>query len=277
MSAPLPERTVFCVSDHTGVTAEVMAHSLVTRFDSVAAHYVTRPFVDDAAKVDALVKEIDEVAATGVAPIVFSTIIDRELARTLRGANALVLGLFEEFIDPLAEELGVPPGATVGRYHGIGDTTTYQVRLDAVDYALTTDDGLGLEHYGDADVIVIGVSRVGKTPTCLYLAMQYGIRAANFPLTPDPPRDDSRLPEALRAHTDRLFGLTIDPVRLFHIRQKRRPDSPYASLERCGQQIDLAERLYRSNRIRHLDTTARSIEEITATIIEKAQLERRID
>ncbi len=268
---------MFCVSDHTGVTAEAMAHSLIARFDRIEPHYVTRPFVDNAAKVEALVSEIDEIAATGPAPIVFSTIIDRQLAKTLRGANGLVLGLFKVFIDPLAEEFGVQPSATVGRYHGIGNTTRYQVRLDAVDYTLTTDDGLGLEHYQDADVILIGVSRVGKTPTCLYLAMQYGIRAANFPLTPEPPFDDHRLPEALQAHTDRLFGLTIDPIRLFQIRQKRRPDSPYASLERCGQEIELTERLYRTKRIPTLDTTARSIEEITATIIESARLERRID
>ncbi len=276
MSQSRPGRTVLCVSDHTGVTAEAMAHSLIARFDSIEAHYVTRPLVDDTAKVEALVKEIDEIAATGPAPIVFSTIIDPELWRTLQRANGLVLDLFEIFIDTLTAEFGVQPSATVGRYHGIGSTATYQVRLDAVDYALITDDGLGLEHYRNAEVIVIGPSRVGKTPTCLYLAMQYGIRAANFPLTPES-LDDHHLPQALHAHTDRLFGLTINPVRLFQIRQKRKPDSSYASLERCGQEVEIAERLYRTKRIQTLDTTALSIEEITATIIENAHLERHLD
>lgn len=269
-------RAVFCVSDHTGVTAEAMAHSLVARFDGVEAHYITRPFVDDGTKVEALVAEINETAASGPMPIVFSTIIDSELWAMLQRANGLVLGLFDVFVDTLAAEFELRPTSTIGRYHSIGNTSTYQVRLDAVDYALTTDDGLGLDHYRDADVVVIGVSRVGKTPTCLYLALQYGIRAANFPLTPGS-LDAYRLPVALHDHTDRLFGLTIDPVRLFHIRQKRRPDSTYASLEQCGQEIATAERLYRARGIPTLDTTARSIEEITATIIEQAELERRLD
>ena len=276
MSPPREERTVLCVSDHTGVTAEAMAHSLIARFDNVEAHYETRPFVDDGAKVEALVKEIDEIAASGRMPIVFSTIIDPELWQTLQRANGLVLDLFQIFVDTLTAEFDAEPSATVGRYHGIGSTMTYQVRLDALDYALTTDDGLGLEQYRDADVIVIGPSRVGKTPTCLYLAMQYGIRAANFPLTPDS-ADEGQLPEALQAHKDRLFALTINPVRLFQIRQKRRPDGSYASLERCEQEVESAEQLYRAHRIQTLDTTARSIEEITATIIENANLERRLD
>ena len=276
MSATHQECIVLCVSDHTGVTAEAMAHSLIARFDSIEAHYETRPFVDDTAKVEALVIEIDEIADTGLTPIVFSTIIDPKLWRTLQSANGLVLDLFNVFVDTLATEFGEQPTATVGRYHSIGSTMTYQVRLDALDYALATDDGLGLERYRDADVIVIGPSRVGKTPTCLYLAMQYGIRAANFPLTTDS-LNDHHLPKAFQAHRDRLFGLTIDPVRLFQIRQKRMPDSSYASLQRCGQEVEIAERLYRTNRIQTLDTTARSIEEITATIIESAHLERHLD
>ena len=270
------ERTVYCVSDHTGVTAEAMAHSLIARFEGVHATYLTRPFIDDLPKVEALVVEINESSAAGPQPIVFSTITDPELWRVLRGAEALVLGLFELFVDTLAAELGIEPSESVGRYHGIRDTVAYQVRLDAVDYALSSDDGLGIELYQDADVIVIGVSRVGKTPACLYLAMQYGIRAANFPLTPES-LDAYRLPAVLEAHADRLFGLTIDPVRLYQIRQKRRPDSDYASLERCGSEVSAVERLYRTKRIPILDTTARSIEEITATVIEVAGLERRLD
>lgn len=270
------KRTVFCVSDHTGVTAEVIAHSLISRFDGIDARYATRPFVDDPAKVQALVEEIDREEARGAPPLVFSTIIDPELKATLERAKGVVMGLFEPFEDALAHELGVQPSLTIGRYHSISNAVTYQLRLDAVEYALATDDGLGLEHYRSADVILVGVSRVGKTPTCLYLAMQYGIRAANFPLTPDM-LDDRRLPEALNGHTDRLYGLTIDPVQLFQIRQKRRPDTLYSSLEGCAEEVEISEWLYRTKRILTLNTTVRSIEEITATIIDTAGLVRRLD
>lgn len=275
MTAPGPERIVFCVSDHTGVTAEVLAHSLVARFDDIVARYVTRPFVDNADKVDALVEEIDVASSMGPMPIVFSTIIDASLQRQLLGARGLVIGLFDGFVETLSAEFDLPPTTTVGRYHSIGDTDVYQVRLDAVDYALMTDDGLGIDHYRDADVILVGVSRVGKTPTCLYLAMQYGIRAANFPLTSES-LDERRLPELLEPYSTRLFGLTIDPIQLFQIRQKRRPDGHYATLERCGSEVATAERIFKTKRIRNIDTTARSIEEISANIIEQSGLQRRL-
>lgn len=276
MSAARSVRTVFCVSDHTGVTAEVLAHSLMARFEHIDSHYVTRPFVDDAGKVGGVVDEIDAVNHGGLAPIVFSTIIDVDLLSQLRRARCLVIDLFGSFVGTLSSELGAAPTATIGRYHNIGDTATYEVRLDAVDYVLMTDDGLGLDRYDDADVILIGVSRVGKTPTCLYLAMQYGIRAANFPLTSES-LDDRRLPDVLQPHAGKLFGLSIDPIQLFHIRQKRRPDGSYATLERCGNEVETAERMFRTHRIPNLDTTARSIEEISASIIERADLERRLD
>lgn len=269
-------RTVFCVSDHTGVTAEVLAHSLIARFDGLEARYETRPFVDDAPKVEATVAEINRVGAEGRAtPIVFSTIIDPELGAILKGARAVVVSFFDPFVETLADELGIKPTTTVGRYHGVSDAAVYQVRLDAVEYALATDDGLGLDRYAEADVIVTGVSRVGKTPTCLYLAMQYGIRAANFPLTSEI-LDERRFSDLLEANRDRLFGLTIDPVQLFQIRQKRRPDSGYASLEKCASEVEIAEWLFRHGRVPVVDTTVRSIEEISATILEQANLDRRL-
>jgi regulator of PEP synthase PpsR (kinase-PPPase family) len=270
------ERTVFCVSDHTGVTAEVLAHSLMARFENIDAIYETRPFVDDSTKVDAVVAEIDAVNDGSSTPIIFSTIIDAELLDRLQHAEGLVIDLFGGFVGTLSTELEITPTAKIGRYHNIGDTANYEVRLDAVDYVLATDDGLGFNRYDDADVILVGVSRVGKTPTCLYLAMQYGIRAANFPLTSES-LDDRRLPEVLEPHTERLFGLSIDPIQLFHIRQKRRPGGSYATLERCGSEVEAAERIFRTHRVPNLDTTARSIEEISANIIERVDLERRLD
>jgi regulator of PEP synthase PpsR (kinase-PPPase family) len=270
------DRTVFCVSDHTGLTAETFAHSLLTRFPGVAPHYETRPFVDTVEKVEQVVDEIDAVAALGPRPIVFSTVSEAALLSRLERANGLVLSMFGAFVEELAREFRVEPSQVVGAYHGMRDTALYQVRLDAVDFALTTDDGLGLEHYRDAEVIVLGVSRVGKTPTSLYLAMQYGIRAANYPLTLDG-KQGPGLPPAVAGFQDRLHGLTIDPIRLYQIRQKRRPDSAYASLERCAEDVERVERMFRAERIPVTDTTARSIEEIAATIIEGSHLIRHLD
>ncbi len=268
-------RLVYCVSDHTGVTAEVIAHSLVTRFEGVQAQYATRPFVDDVAKVEALVNEINTAAANGQAPIVFSTIIDPDIGQMLKRADAVVVGLFEPFVERLSAEFGLSPTTAVGTYHSVSNAAVYQMRLDAVEFALATDDGLGLDRYAEADVIVTGVSRVGKTPTCLYLAMQYGVRAANFPLTSEV-LDKRQFNDVLEAHSSRLFGLTIDPVQLYQIRQKRRPDSGYASLEKCTEELEIAEWLFRRRRVPFVDTTVRSIEEISATILEQAKLERRV-
>ncbi len=274
MNAEGGRRIVFCVSDHTGLTAETFAHSLVSRFDGIEARYVTRPFVDSAEKVEAVVREVNQAAAAGVRPVVFSTLVVPEQRRLLDKADALVIGLFDSFADRLSQEFGRAPSTSVGRSHGMGDTAGYQARLDAVDFTLTTDDGLGADGYPAADVIVVGVSRVGKTPTCLYLSMQYGIRAANYPLTPDD-AGHAGLPPLLAPHRAKLFGLTIDPVRLHQIRQKRRAQSAYSALDRCQAEVAAVERLFRIEQIPVIDTTVRSIEEITAELIDRAGLKRR--
>ena len=264
-------RTVFCVSDHTGVTAEAFAHSLMSRFDDVDARYVVRSFASDAERVTSVVAEIRNAAEAGEKPVVFSTITNQAMRELLKGSGALVLGLFDYFIDELAAELGSSASAKVGSYHGIRDLAKYQTRLDAVDFSLATDDGLGTKSYGQADAILIGVSRVGKTPTSLFMAMHHGLFAANYPLA-DQDLDSSRLPGPLQDHRHKLFALTIDPVRLHQIRSKRRPDSTYAALAACTVEVSSAERLFRRERIPTTNTTTRSIEEIAATIVSFAGL-----
>lgn len=268
-------RTVFCVSDHTGVTAEAFAHSLISRFDEIDAQYVLRPFTDNEEKLNRVVGEINAVGDKGPRPIVCSTITNDAARARLRDTNALVLSLFDEFMSDITAELGMEPTRAVGAYHGIRDLGKYQTRLDAVDFALATDDGLGTKLYPEADIILVGVSRAGKTPSCLYLSMQHGVKASNYPLTMD---DLGRLelPDVLRPHQERIFGLTIAPVRLHQIRQKRRPDSTYASLSRCTDEVSRAERLFRLLNIPFTDTTTLSIEEITATVLESGDLRSRL-
>jgi regulator of PEP synthase PpsR (kinase-PPPase family) len=269
-------RTVFFLSDHTGITAEVLGHSLMARFEGLEPHYFTRPFVNSLEHADAVVEEINAAAVTdGVRPLVFSTLTDATISARLRESQGLFLDLFAPYLGPLESELGMAPTSRSGRYHRINDLARYQLRMDAVDFALATDDGLGSQHYARADIILTGVSRAGKTPTCLYLALQYGIRASNYPLAEDD-FERTRLPEVLAPYRDKLFGLSIDPMRLHHIRRERKPGSAYAEVARCEFEVRRAEALFRALGVRFLNTTTASVEEIAATIMQLANLKRRL-
>ncbi len=260
-------RTVYVVSDHTGITAGEVARSLLAHFEEVAFAYRLRPFCDSEAKVRAVVEEIRETyQREGARPIVFSTLTDPGLFALLGEAPALVFDLVRPYLAALEAELGVAPKPRVGRIHSMGDLGAYLRRIEAVEFALSADDGLGVGRYGEAEVILLGVSRVGKTPTALFLALHYGLRAANYPLTEE---DLARpgLPEPLRPHLPKLFGLTIDPFRLQELRTARRPGSRYASLEQCRHEVARAEALFKAYGLPYLDTTRASVEEIATAIL----------
>jgi len=269
-------RTAFFVSDRTGITAEMLGHSLISQFEGVRFREVTLPFVDDREKADKVVARINDTAVTdGVRPIVISTLVDTEIAAIVGASNCLFLDCFEIFISPLEKELGTKATHAVGRMHSMHDHVTYHHRIDAVNYALSHDDGVSTRDLAEADIILVGVSRCGKTPTCLYLAMQFGIRAANYPLVPED-FGTMQLPGQLRPLRARLYGLTIRAERLQQIRNERRPGSKYATLDNCQFEIREAEALMRQQGIRWLDATSKSVEELAATIVHEAQLERRI-
>ncbi len=261
---------VFFVSDHTGLTAEVLGHSLLARFDALSVITSTRPFVDSVGRADALAQEL---AALPRPPVIFSTITDAAVRARLSAAPGLHIDLFAPFLPSLAQAFGHEPATRVGAAHGIRDLARYQARIDSVEYALATDDGANVRRYGQAEVVMVGVSRVGKSPTCLYLAMQYGVRAANFPFADDDFRGDG-LPEAIAPYREKLFGLTIRPGRLREIRQRRRPGSGYASAERCEFEVAQSERLYRRHGVPFQDVTNVSVEEVAALVLQRAGLER---
>ena len=268
-------RPVFYVSDGTGITAETIGHSLLTQFAGISFDTRRIAFVDSHEKAEAAVAEIRRAGAgTGCRPIVVNTVVDPELNLCLAGSGALMLDLFAPFIAPLEEELGVPRVSTVGHAHGLVDFAAYEQRINATNYALTHDDGMDI-HYDDADVILVGVSRSGKTPTCLYMALHYGVRAANYPLTPDD-LDVAELPRRLRPHRRKLFGLTIDPVRLASIRAERKPGSRYAQLETCRSEVAAAESLFRQEGIPVLSTTHTSIEEIAGKVLAQQGINRHM-
>lgn len=269
------KRSVFFLSDRTGITAETIGATLLTQFDESEFKQSTLPFVNSSEKARAAVEYINHTArSTGKRPIVFSTTVSDEVREILRGSDALFLDLFDLFVPALERELEVKSTHREGRAHGIADESTYRSRIDAMNYALKHDDGVSADGYGDAGVILIAPSRCGKTPACIYMAMQHGVFAANYPLTEED-LERQRLPEVLEPHKSKLFGLSIDPERLHNIRSERRRGSQYASLPQVSYELRQAEALYRRHNIPNTDTTNMSIEEIAAVIMQDKGLRRR--
>jgi hypothetical protein len=268
------DRTVFYVSDGTGITAETFGHSLLTQFEHLALRQVRLPFIDTPEKGrDVLRRIAAQGAADGKRPIVFSTLVNAEINDIVRVADAMFLDLFATFVEPLEVEFGVKSTHTIGRSHTAADTAQYKRRIEAINFSLAHDDGQSNPGLVNADVILVGVSRSGKTPTSLYLAMQHGIKAANYPLIPED-FERRQLPEVLYRFKPKIFGLSIAPERLSEVRNERRPNSRYASLENCRYEVAEAESMMRREGIRWLSSTTKSIEEIAATILHELQLER---
>lgn len=268
-------RPVFYISDGTGITAETIGHSLLTQFDGVAFETVRIAFVDSAEKAEqAAARIVDAGKSSGLKPIVINTVVDGSLTAILGQSGALMLDAFAPFIRPLEEELGTKRQPRVGKAHGLVDFDAYETRIDATNYALTHDDGVDLD-YGEADLILVGVSRSGKTPTCLYLALHYGVKAANYPLT-DEDLQEEGLPKRLKPFRRKLFGLTIDPVRLSHIRNERKPGSRYAQIEQCKREVAIAESMFRAERLPYLSTTHTSIEEIASKVLAEFGIQRHM-
>ncbi|SEV95837.1 hypothetical protein SAMN04515660_1303 [Luteibacter sp. 329MFSha] len=268
-------RTVFFISDSTGITAETIGNSMLAQFEGVQFDTHRLPFIDNAAKAEAASLRIKtKYAQDGQRPIVVNTMTSRSLCDIVAGSGALMLDVFAPFIEPLEAELGAKQSGAVNRSHGLVDFERYEARIEATNYALAHDDGLDVD-YNQADVVLVGVSRSGKTPTCLYMALHYGVCAANYPLTDDD-LDKLELPTRLRPYRSRLFGLTIDPNRLAQIREQRRPGSRYATLKQCRWELEQADRLMRRENIPVLNTTHTSIEEISSKIFEYLGIERHM-
>lgn len=275
------KRKVFFLSDSTGITAENLGRSLLAQFPDIQFESVTKPFVDTLEKAQKIATEINqEIQTSSQRPIVIDTILNDEASDLIRRANCFYIDIFSTFLSPLEKELGVKSSHTVGHPAIFKEDSrtvdqNYMQRIDAVHFALANDDGMHLHRYNDADIILIGVSRTGKTPSSVYLGMQYGIKAANYPLIPDD-LELNRIPDALRDHTKKLFGLTIRPARLADIRNERKPNSQYAALRTCVDEVRQAEALYRQYRIPYIDTTQLSVEEIAARMLQRAGIERRV-
>jgi regulator of PEP synthase PpsR (kinase-PPPase family) len=264
----MPNRTVFFVSDGTGITAETFGNSILAQFES-RPRKVRRPFIDTIEKAQSVVDEINHTAkAEGKKPIVFITMATEDVRAVVtdKSCAGVVMDMFRTFVEPLESEFGVKSNHRVGRFSDAAKSEEYNERIEAINFSLAHDDGQSSKNLASADVILVGVSRCGKTPTTLYLAMQHGIKAANYPLIPED-FERGHLPSTLVPYKAKCFGLTIDPDRLTQIRNERRPQSKYASLDNCRYEVREAEAMMKRNGIAWLSSTHKSIEEIAATIL----------
>ena len=269
-------RAVFFISDQTGVTAETLGHTLITQYAGQDFRQVTLPFIDTEDKARESVRRIDaECTDGGPRPIVFSTLVQPNLRDIVRESSGLHLDIFDEFLEPLTSELGEEPIYASGRAHGMSDIDAYMRRIEATNFALANDDGGVSRNYDEADVILVGVSRSGKTPTCLYLALQYGVYAANYPLT-DEELEHGNLPAFLTKQKQKLYGLTIAPERLREIRKERRAMGRYSSAQQVRFELREAEKIFRRYGIPYVNTTSFSIEEISSRILDSTGVERRV-
>ena len=272
----MPHRTVFFVSDGTGITAETFGNAILAQFEMKTRH-VRLPFIDSADKAHQAVRQINHTAEVeNVKPIVFTTLVNMEVLDVIRsGCKGMLLDMFGTFVNPLEEELGIKSHHRVGRFSDASKSKEYHDRIEAINFSLAHDDGQSNRDWDSSEVLFVGLSRSDKTPTSLSLAIQHGMKASNYPLIPED-FERKQLPPALVPHRKKIFGLSILPDRLSEIRSERRPNSKYASLENCRQEVADAEAMMRRSGIRWLSTTSKSIEEIATTILQEIKPDRLI-
>lgn len=259
--------SIFFISDHTGITVETLGYSVLTQFSGLNFEFHAIPFMNSLPKAEAARAEIDaDFSNKGVSPVVFSSVTNVELRMIIKQSNAVVFDLFEIFLPPLENAFEQSSIHALGKSHGMSDSVKYGSRIEALNFALNSDDGVNFKNYNRADIILVGVSRTGKTPTCLYLALQFGIFASNYPMT-DGDLETFELTKLLRPYRDKLYGLTIEPGQLQRIRQERKPDSVYASLQQCQKEVRTVVELFNQENIPYLDVTNFSVEEISTTIM----------
>ncbi len=274
LARTMSNRTAFFVSDGTGITAETFGNAILAQFET-AIRRVRLPFLDSVDKAHQAVRQINHTATIeGKRPLVFTTVVNQDVLAVFREqCQGKMLDMFATFVQPIEQELGIKSNHRVGRFSDVSKSKEYHDRIEAINFSLAHDDGQLNTDLESSDVILVGVSRSGKTPTSLYLAMQHGLKASNYPLIPED-FDRRRLPPALVPHRKKIFGLTIAPERLSEIRNERRPNSRYASLQNCRMEVAEAESMMRREGIRWLSTTTKSIEEIATTILQEIRPER---
>lgn len=270
-------RNVFFISDGTGITAESFGQSLLAQFEEPHFHHITLPYVDTTEKAISALKNIhDSQQVDDSQPILFMTVLNEDVSMMMHASGAYVIDLFKAFLPGLENELGYHPLYRAGKKRSTQSNSGYYRRIEAVQFALDNDDGARTRSYDKADIILLGVSRSGKTPTCIYMGLQFGVFAANYPITEEDLEQGIKLPGILEPFRNKLFGLTIQPSRLTGIRNERKPNSRYASSQQCQYEVSSVEQMYRQESIQFINSTDYSVEEIATHIMALTELERRL-
>jgi [pyruvate, water dikinase]-phosphate phosphotransferase / [pyruvate, water dikinase] kinase len=265
---------VFFLSDSTGISAETMGNALLIQFPDVHFERTLIPFISSVEEAREVVAQLDEVMAGPVTPLVFTTAAVDEVREELLKTTAPIIDFFGLHMDRVEAQLGARGLREARRLHGVGDVRRYNSRMAAIEFAIEHDDGLSPRGLDRADVVLLAPSRCGKTPTAMYLALQHGLFVANYPLV-DEDLETTDLPRPVKDLGDRCFGLTTTVARLSRVRQERRPDSRYASEEQCRFELRRATAMYDRHHLPTVDTSAASVEEIAAVVIQTLARQRR--
>ena len=262
-----PTVPVFFLSDSTGISAETMGNALLIQFPDLRFERRLIPFITTVEEARKVVATLDAAMDGPVTPIAFSTTAVTEIRDVLHESRCPLIDFFELHMNRVEEILGRSGQRVAARLHGLGDVKRYNARMAAVEYAIEHDDGQSLRALDKADVILLAPSRCGKTPTTMYLALQHGVFVANYPLVEED-FDTNELPRPVRHLRNRCFGITTTPARLSQVRNERRPNSRYASLEQCTYELRRAEALYRIHKIPSINSSAKSVEEMSTVILQ---------
>jgi len=267
-------RDVFYVSDGTAITCETLGHAVLGQFPFIANEQ-TIPFVENTTKALQVVQRINQAKKeTGSQPVVFLSTVVPEVKAILMTADANIYDVLSMLVEPIQKDLQLEATPKLQRSRSVSkDEKAYYDRISAVEYTLSHDDGISLKNIEEADLILLGVSRSGKTPTSLYMALQFGVRVINYPFISED-MQTLRLPPVFEIYRHKLFGLTIDTHRLSEIRNERLADSTYASEQQCQEELDKVETLFRREAIPYINTSSLSVEEISARILQKTGLKR---
>ena len=258
---------VFFLSDSTGISAETMGNALLIQFPDLPFERRLIPFITTVEEARRVVGILDEAMAGPVTPLAFSTTAVSEIRDVLHTSTCPLIDFFDLHMERVESILGAKGMRVAARLHGMGDVQRYNTRMQAVEYAIEHDDGQSMRALDKADVILIAPSRCGKTPTTMYLALQHGVFVANYPLVEED-FDSADLPRPVKNLRDRCFGITTTPARLSQVRNERRPNSRYASLEQCSYELRRAEAMYRSHRLPMINSSAKSVEEMSTVILQ---------
>ncbi|CAA9272187.1 MAG: Phosphoenolpyruvate synthase regulatory protein [uncultured Blastococcus sp.] len=265
---------VFFLSDSTGISAETMGNALLIQFPDMSFERTLIPFISTVEMAREVVAQLDQAMEGPVAPLVFSTAAVDDVRAELLRTKAPIIDFFGIHMSRVEEQLGARGLHEARRLHGVGDVRRYNNRMAAIEFAIEHDDGLSPRGLDRADVVLVAPSRCGKTPTAMYLALQHGLFVANYPLV-DEDLETTDLPRPVRDLRERCFGLTTTVARLSRVRQERRPDSRYSSEEQCRFELRRATAMYERHHLPTVDTSAASVEEIAAVVIQTLARQRR--